>query len=92
MSMYPRNLSELVAYLEEHPRVETTGTRGEVSIDWFAGLSGGSLWFSGENGHRHHIPIDCGRVAAETGIRFDAEGFVVTKFGVEIRVRYLVRE
>ncbi|HKI19186.1 MAG TPA: hypothetical protein VKA15_14975 [Isosphaeraceae bacterium] len=95
--MMPTNLRELVAYLEERPRVRITGPsphslepvmREELYLYWADGL----MWFQPFDGPPCHIFVGCKLKAAAgsaTGLAFDAEGFTVTKFGVSIRVEYL---
>ncbi len=95
--MIPTNFRSLVDYLAAHPAVRITGpspksrepfTRDET----FLRYEGGRLWFRSQAGDQH-IPIGCvateAAARAETGIEFDAAGFTIAKFGVQIRVEYL---
>jgi hypothetical protein len=86
----PTNLPELIEYLgwREHARV-LMRRKGTFSREDFLGMNGGLMWFYClEDGLAHHVPIECGMVAAETGVTFDEDAFHVTKFGVTIDFFY----
>ena len=90
----PTSVRELLDHLRRRPMVRITGPSPGSPVPSarttaFARFEGGRLWFK----DGRHIPLACtltpGAAASEAGIEFDAAGFVVTKFGVKIRVDYL---
>lgn len=87
----PKSLIELVAFLDRRPHVEILGPRGERDIARFQRAGDGGLWFQGEH-KNHYVPVRCGIGRAdqsETGLRFEADQVVVTKFDVPVVIRYL---
>ncbi len=96
----PTNFRELVCYLTANRHVRVTGPTPEsvspvTRDETFLFASMGRLWFQPDSGAPpHHMPLDCTITEAaakhETGLEFDAAGFTLTKFGVSIRVEYLL--
>jgi len=85
----PSTMRELVERLKASPRVRSLdGAAGGETLT-FDRHAGGGLWFRREGGKEVYIPIDCGKVAAETGVAFRPGGFDVTKFGVTLRYDYV---
>ena len=91
----PTNLTQLVEFLTQHPRVrESCGdprvtAAGDMT---FLETREGGLWFRCRHNFNRYLPVDCGMTPAESGFLFDAEGFAVEKFGVTIRYTYLADE
>lgn len=85
----PRNLRELIAYLAEHPRVVCSSSiSGRSEPERFSEYRDGGLWFTGPDGRVSYLPVACGLTAAESGLSFRPEGFVLSKFGLSIRYLY----
>ncbi len=93
----PMSLRQVIFWLLRHPHVRIMGpTRRDAQAttrdEAFVRFEDGSLWFRGTEGESC-IPVHCIRTEAaahsETGMEFDATGFVITKFGIAIRVEYL---
>lgn len=88
----PTNMQELVEYLTAHPRVRMTSSSPKTPLsagDTFLRVEGGSMWFRGDDGREHHLPLSCGMVSSETGVKFAPHSFAVEKFGVTITSTYL---
>jgi len=99
----PTSLSDLVDFLAQNPEVTFTNLDGSIEDSTFLRAEAGGLWFRrhGVTGFvpgsppEHFLPVNCRMGAAgqhESGVTFDAAGFVLEKFGRQIRVDYRVEE
>jgi hypothetical protein len=91
----PRSLRELITFLGEHRVLHAeceipNQPRHETLL--FDRVADGGLWFKTHAGGSRYVPIDCGKAASETGVRFFAWGFELEKFGVTITYRYGVEK
>lgn len=88
----PVNFNELIAFLETYPHVGIVSSSPRMNVgplETFVRYQDGLMWFRNDDGLEHHFPVDCGMVAAETGIKLYPFGFTFTKFGVVTFVAYL---
>jgi hypothetical protein len=90
----PMNLREVILWLIGNPqvRIQCHG-ENQPREAAFTRFEDGSLWFRGFSGDSH-IPVTCFRtevaMKARTTMNFDETGFTVEKFGVSIRVEYVL--
>ncbi len=86
----PTRLADLVAWLDEHRFCELTDPFGQVEIVRFMRAADGGLWFAGET-RNHYLPVRCGLAGdrSETGVTLDPGGFTLSKFGKDVRLKYL---
>jgi hypothetical protein len=88
-----RTFADVIDHLRSHPRVSMVSPDSRVTFaegaHRFLGVEQGLMWFEGPDRVKHHLPIDCGLTDAESGIQVKRDGFVLTKFGVEIHVTFL---
>jgi hypothetical protein len=85
----PTSVRELVEHLEVEPRVLCRAPGKPVVAERYLRHEAGGLWFGDDDGGEHYIPLNCGRVPAESGLAFRPDGFAVTKFGVTIEYLYV---
>ena len=83
----PRSLRKLIEYLGRRPFVIDKRTNERWG---FVCCSESGLWFEDAWTESRYIPLNCGKVDAETGVTFDDAGFTVTKFGRSLRFEYAV--
>ena len=88
----PTNFDELITYLKVHPRVGMASSSSLLPVgpvESFLRYEDGLMWWRTPDGVEHHFPVNCGMVAAESGIVFYSFGFTFTKFGIVCFVTYM---
>jgi hypothetical protein len=84
----PQNLNDLVTHLKASPWVTLTMQDLPPARRRFERFEDGRLHWTDEHGRSTFTPLSCKHTGSETGLDFTGDGFIVTKFGVEMVFAY----